>query len=187
MSKNPEQMRASMIENLPENTGRTLPEWLDLVGKQGLSRHGEIVQWLKEEHGLSHGYANLITHESRNEGGGDTPEHLVENQYAGPKHALRPIYDTLVGIAERLGDDVEVSPKKTYVSLCRGRQFAIIQATNTSRVDLGLKLPDTEATDRLEPAGSFNAMVTHRVALEDPIEIDSEVKGWLEKAYELAG
>ena len=42
------------------------------------------------------------------------------------------------------------------------------------------------ATDRLELAGSWNSMVTHRVRISDPIQVDDEVLAWLKQAYQAA-
>jgi hypothetical protein len=36
---------------------------------------------------------------------------------------------------------------------------------------------------RLEPSGSWNNMVTHRIKISDAKEIDKEVLGYLEQAY----
>lgn len=36
---------------------------------------------------------------------------------------------------------------------------------------------------RLEAAGSWNAMVTHRVRLESVADVDKELVGWLREAY----
>lgn len=183
----PEEQLQTMLNNVPEKTGKALSEWMTLVKASGKVKHGEIVNWLKSEHGVTHGFAGLIASEYLKSGDSDkSPEELVAAQYAGPKSGLRPIYDTFIGVVQRLGDDVEVAPKKTYVSIRRNKQFAIIQASTRSRVDVGINLKDVEATDRLEPSGSFNAMVSHRVRVEDDIEIDSEMKEWLRQAYEQA-
>ena len=60
MPKSPEEMTKTMIANLPEKTGKSLPEWLAIVGKSKLDKHGRIVTFLKKEHGVGHGFANLI-------------------------------------------------------------------------------------------------------------------------------
>ena len=60
MAKTPEEMAQSMVANMKEKTGRTLPQWLKLARSSGASKHGELVKWLKSRHGVSHGYANLI-------------------------------------------------------------------------------------------------------------------------------
>ena len=61
------------------------------------------------------------------------------------------------GISERdlskLGKDVEVAPKKAYVSLRRNKQFALIQPSTRTRVDLGLNLKGVEPEGRLEGRG----------------------------------
>ena len=41
-------------------------------------------------------------------------------------------------------------------------------------------------TNRLEPSGSFNGMVSHRVRLHGPVEVDAELIEWLRNAYERA-
>jgi predicted transport protein len=106
-------------------------------------------------------------------------------QYAGAKAALRPIYDRLAEAATALGSDVALEPRKTYVALARGRQFGLIQPSTKSRVDLGLKLPGVEPTERLQAAAGFGSgQITHRVALTSEAEVDDEVLGWLKAAYE---
>jgi predicted transport protein len=108
----------------------------------------------------------------------------VDQQYAGTKAALRPIYEKLLGAIKAFGKDIEVSPKKAYVSLRRGKQFAIIQPSTATRLDVGINLKGTEPTERLELSGSFNAMVTHRVRVTALGDVDKELLAWLKKAYE---
>jgi predicted transport protein len=97
-----------------------------------------------------------------------------------------PIYDALVKAISGFGDDVEFAPKKAYVSVRRSKQFAIIQPSTATRLDLGINLKGTPATDRLETSGSFNAMVSHRVRLGNAKDVDTEVKKWLKAAYDAA-
>jgi Domain of unknown function (DUF5655) len=60
-----------------------------------------------------------------------------------------------------------------------------VQVTS-NRFDVGIKLKGTAPTQRLTPAGSWNAMVTHRVAIKDPADVDPELIGWMRRAYEVA-
>ncbi len=190
MAKSPEDMAASMIANLKEKTGKTLPAWLKIAKASGKAKHGEIVKFLKSEHGIGHGYANLIAHEhlgsaatsSKGSGGDD----LVEAQYAGDKAALRPIYDALIKMVQGFGKDVEISPKKAYVSLRRSKQFGLIQPSTKTRVDVGINLKGEDPEGRLEASGSFNAMVSHRVKISDKKEVNAELKKWLKAAYDKA-
>lgn len=185
--KTPDDALATMIANLKEKTGRALPAWVALVRGSGMDRHGQIVAMLKAEHGVSHGYANLIA-QTALQGDGPAPggDDLVAAMYAGDKQALLPVWAAIEKAVRAFGADVDVSPKKTYVSLRRSKQFALVQPTTKTRVDVGLCLKGTAAGPRLEAAGSFNAMVSHRVRLEKPADMDAELVGWLRQAYDLA-
>lgn len=188
MAKSPEEMLKAMIENLPKTTGKSLDQWRKIVATTKLTKHGEIVKHLKSEYGIGHGYANQIAQRALSPADGEArdPTAMLDAQYAGAKSALRPIFDAIAKAAKALGKDVEISPKKTYVSLRRAKQFAIVQPSTATRVDLGLCLKGTPATQRLEPAGSFNAMVSHRVRIESTKEVDAELKAWLKAAYTAA-
>lgn len=188
MAKSPEEMAQSMIDNLKEKTGKTLPQWLKVTKAAKLAKHGEIVKLLKTEHGVTHGFANLIAHKTLEEAApaGDGGTDLVAAQYGGAKADLKPIYDALMVAINKFGKDIEVAPKKAYVSLRRSKQFAIIQPSTKTRVDVGINLKGDPATERLEASGSFNSMVSHRVRLSEQGDVDKELVGWLKKAYENA-
>ncbi len=110
MVKSPEEMKAAMIAGLREKTGKSLEEWLKILGSSKLSRHKEFMTLLKSEHGLTHGFANLIALQAL-QTDSDT-DALVDAQYAGAKAELRTIYDALLAAVRKFGSDVEVSPKK---------------------------------------------------------------------------
>jgi hypothetical protein len=186
-TKSPEEMAKSMLANVPEKTGRALEEWFGVLEKAGLEKHGEMVKLLKTEHSVTHGFANLIVHEYRGRGNtAAASADPVAAQYAGAKAALRPIYDAIVEAVQDLGGDVEIAPKKTYVSLRRSKQFALVQPSTRTRVDLGLNLKGVEPGERLEASGSFSAMVSHRVRLTAPDDVDKEVIAWLRQAHAAA-
>lgn len=178
----PEEMAATMQRNLPEKTGKSLSEWHKILKKSSLEKHGELVKLLKSDHAVTHGFANFIVAKYR-ETGTTTDDGLVDAQYAGPKADLRPIYDALINAVSSFGKDVELAPKKTYVSLRAKKQFGLIQPSTKTRVDIGLNLGAIKATKRLENSGSFNAMVSHRVRLASVDEVDNQLIGWLKKAY----
>lgn len=179
---------ATMEANIHEKTGKPVTEWVKIARKSGLEKHGQIVKFLKSDHGFTHGYANLVAHQtlasSADQHDGDD---LVDAQYAGPKADLKPIYDKVIAAVESFGDDAELAPKKAYVSLRRKKQFGLIQPSTKTRVDLGINLKGKEPEGRLEASGSFNAMVSHRVRLETPEDFDSNVKKWLKESYDAAG
>jgi hypothetical protein len=83
------------------------------------------MKFLKGEHGVTHGYANTISilYRQELEGGPPAEKDLVAEQYAGAKAGLRPIYDAVLAAVSKFGTDIEIAPKKTYVSLRRNKQF----------------------------------------------------------------
>ena len=175
----------SQWRNLEQSSGKSQAEWLELAGQQNFAKHSELVNWLKSEFGLGHGNANLIAHRAKQAaaGGEPTAEDLLAAQYSGAKAALKPLYDELISYVQSLGDDIELSPKKAYVSLRRNKQFALIQPSTASRLDLGLNLKGVEPTGKLEASGSFNAMCSHRIRLSTTADIDDSVKHYLAEAY----
>ena len=176
-----------MEESIKPKTGKSLEEWIAILRPHNFQKHGEYMAFLKGEHGITHGYANLIAHKAR---GSDAGSHddgdLVTAQYAGGKEHLKAIYDALVDHISEFGDDIEWAPKKANVSVRRKRQFALIQPSTKTRMDLGLKLPGVDLAGRLEGSGPFGTMCTHRVRLETVTDVDSEVLGWIRQAYEMA-
>lgn len=189
MPTSPEDAAATMIANMKEKTGKTLEQWLTVAKKTGAEKHGQIVKALKSDHGLTHGYANLVAHKLLKSDAGsqaDQGTDLVAAQYAGPKADLKPIYDAVIKAINALGKDIEIAPKKTYVSLRRNKQFALVQPSTRTRVDLGINLKDEPAVGRLEASGSFNSMVSHRVRLEKASDVDKDVKAWLKQAWQQA-
>lgn len=184
MAKSVADAVATMTANLQENTGKSLGEWAALARATGIGKHGALVTMLKSEHGIGHGYANLIATEALKAADAPEGDGLVSAQYAGAKSALRPIYDALIAAIGKFGDDVELAPKKAYVSLRRHKQFALIQPSTPTRVDVGLNLKGIAPTERLEASGTFNTMVSHRVRLGTLVEVDAELLGWLRSAYD---
>lgn len=174
---------ATQIRNIESATGRSLDEWIATVVATGLDKHGQIVTHLKSEHAFTHGNANLVAVLAREAmaGGPRSADDLLATQYSGAKAGLRPIHDRLVEAATALGDGVEVVTQKTAVSLRGDTQFGVIRPASSKRVELGLNLGDTEPTGRLRSA---SGMCTHRVDIGSVRDIDDELLGWLELAYQ---
>ena len=179
----------AMIQNMPEKTGKPVTEWFKILADSGLEKHGEMMKLLKGEYGVTHGYANMIIQLYRAQDATEAPTEsdLLTAQYAGAKAAMRPIYDAVLAAVTPFGTDVVIAPKKTYVSLRRSKQFAIVQASAKDRVDVGLNLKDVESTERLEGGTVFGGMCTRLVRLGDPVDVDEELIAWLRQAYDQAG
>ena len=177
---------ASQIANLEAKTGRSLADWIEiaLATPDGAApSHKAIIDRLKTEHGLGHGYANLVALRALQPQDAPEGDALVDSWYAGPKAGLRPLHDAVIAVARAMGPDVELAPKKTYVSLRRKKQFAMVGPGPGGRLEIGLNLPDRPVGGRLEAA---TGMASRRVRISTPAEIDSELLGWLREAYDRA-
>jgi predicted transport protein len=176
------------LDTIKAKTGKTPDDFKKLAEQKGLSKHGEMVKWLKEDFELGHGHATAIA------GTILKPDHFkipkddkIAALFKGKKETWRKTYDTLLQKVETFGDDVKVAATDSYVSLLKDKKkFAIVQPSSAERLDIGIKLKGVNAEGRLEPSGSWNAMVTHRVKISDAKEIDKEVLAWLKQAYDAA-
>lgn len=177
----------TMIDNLKKNSGKSLDEWIVIVKKTGIEKHGEILKFLKSEHGFTHGYANLVSMKARgaDAGSAESSNQLVDDQYKN-KGNLKPFYDKLIIEINKFGNDVKIAPKKAYVSIRRKKQFALIQPSTKTRLDVGINLKGAEPSGSLEASGSFNSMCSHRVRIEDDSHINEDLINWLKSAYDNA-
>jgi hypothetical protein len=185
------------LAELKEKTGRSMEDWLALVKREGPTDEKSLREWLKTKHKLGTNSASWIA--ERAEGKGweeDTPEaylkaasRYVEEQYAGPKEKLRPIFDELLKLGKSLGGDVKACPCKTIVPLYRKHVFAQIKPTTNTRIDLGFALTHYKGKlpKRIIDTGGLakKDRITHRIPITSLKEIDGEVDKWLKTAYEL--
>jgi len=178
----------TMIDNLEKNTSKSLVEWIELVKREKLEKHGHIIKFLKDRHGFTHGYANLVAHKANESdaGSAESSEKLIEAQYKGKEHFI-PLYKTLIQKTETFGEDLEISPKKTYVSLRRKKQFAILKPATKTRFEICLNLKNVEPDEMLKEITATNAMCTHQINLMDANEISPDLIEWMKKAYDQAG
>ncbi len=178
----------TQLNNIQAKTGKTLEQLFALIKSSGLVKHGEIRDMLKRDLGLGHGDANTLTVfalKAETESAPAAPDSAVNEIYTGPKAALRPIHDKLMAAIQQFGT-FEVSPKKTYLSLRRKKQFAMIGPATNTRVEVGINLKDVPATDRLillPPGG----MCQYKVKATDVSEVDQELLGWIRHAFDHAG
>jgi len=177
----------TMIENLSKNTGKTLEQWIAIVQKESFAKHGEIIKFLKDKHGLTHGFANLIAHKSRasDSGSAVNKEDLITRQYLGKEH-FKPVYDKLISEIKSLGSDIEIAPKNAYVSLRRKKQFVTLKPATKTRFEIGINLKGQDAKGKLE-AEKPNSMCSHLIRIAEIGDIDKEVLDWIKSAYDNAG
>jgi len=185
------------IADLKPKTGRSLEEWMALVNAKGPKDEKSQREWLRIQHKLGTNAAWWIAARvAGKEGEEDSPEKYlaaapgyVEQQYAGRKTELRPIYDALLQLGKSMGADVKACPCLTIVPLYRNRVFAQIKPTTNTRVDFGLALAHYKGKlpKRLVDTGGLakKDRITHRIEITSPEQIDAELTKWLKVAYEL--
>ncbi len=58
---------ASYFPSIEKKYGQPISYWIDLINAAPLTRHSELVSWLKQEYGLGHGHATaLVGHALKN-------------------------------------------------------------------------------------------------------------------------
>jgi hypothetical protein len=174
------------LDNIKAKTGQTPDDFRRLAAKKGLTEYREIMSWLKSDFELGHGHANAIAHEIVN---ADAPkvtqDEAIAELFAGKREKWRKPYDTLAAKLSKFGADVTVGTTSTYISLLRnGKKFGIVMPSSAERLDIGIKFKGVAPTARLELAGTWHNMVTHRVRIHHPNEVDQEVLAWLKQAYD---
>jgi hypothetical protein len=190
-------MTQKWIAELKAKTGRSLEEWLALVKKEGPGDEKQRREWLKSKYKLGTNSSWWIAERAEGKGGDeDSPEsylkaaaQYVDQQYAGVKASLRPVYHQLLQLGRSLGEDVRACPCKTMVPLYRNHVFAQIKPATSTRIDLGFALARHQGRlpKRLIDTGGLakKDRITHRIEVKAASDIDDEVKKWLTIAYEL--
>src|SRR6516164_10053013 len=173
----------AQIRNIEATYGKPMSEWQAIIADSGMTKHTDVVNMLKSDYGLTHGAAHRVSIVARQAAQpAERDRDPISAMYTGKKAGLRPLHEALMKAAEALGDDIELAPKKGYVSLRRRKQFAMIQPSAAGRIDLGLILRDVPSEARLESAEGFNALFTHRVRLTSTADIDPQLTCWLQRA-----
>jgi hypothetical protein len=194
----PKAAQVTQLKNIQTKTGKSIQALHDALAKTGLTKVGEKRSWLMETYKLGYGDANAVAlfvgkipaeltsspssiHAEVSSADGDP----LDTLYAGPKAHLRPLHEAVMSRVKGFGAFDE-APKKTYISLRRKKQFAMIGPATKDTIEIGLNaknLPSDARLKVLPPGGMCQA--TTRISKID--EIDADVVSWLQQAYDSAG
>ncbi len=190
-------MMIKWAAELPEKTGRSLDQWVYLVKSKAPRDFQARVAWLKTEHKMGTNTAWWIAERADGKGDEDLDPKAylraalgyVEEQYAGKKSALRPLYEKLLRRCLSLGRDAAACPCKTMVPIYRTHVIAQLKPTTNTRIDLGLALGNAKAAGRLIDTGGYakKDRITHRIEISNESDIDTFVEKWLQAAYDREG
>jgi hypothetical protein len=186
------------VAELKQKTGRTLEEWSAHIVKNGPKDLAGRREWLKSKYKLGTNTAWWLAERADGRPTWDeSPESYlaiaptyVDEMFAGPKAALRPLADALMRLALEVAPDIKFCPCKTIIPFYREHVIAQIKPATNSRIDFGLSLgADYPFTPRLKDTGGLKKKdrITHKIAIAKADDIDVEVEGWLRAAYERDG
>ena len=175
-----------MEKGLMEKTGKPLEHWIKIVKHSKIEKHLDIINYLKVEHGFSYGFANFVALKAKkSDAASINDSDLLSIQYRGKEH-LKPIYDKLLSKILTFGKDIQIAPKKAYVSLVRKKQFATLNPATKTRFEIGIILKGEKPKGKLE-LEKPNSMCSHKISIASIDEVDKEVFEWLMCAYSNAG
>lgn len=179
--------------SMRERTGRTVQQWVDLVGADGPDPLDQLAvrRWLKDVHGVPQNSQWAIAVAAAEQAGWVRPDAdgYADTLYAGARATLRPLHDAVVAVALGLGADVQAQGRSTYIPLVRKTQFAAVAPGPRGTLRVGLRFRTAVPHDpRLEPAKGF-AQATHWIHLpgHTPPEDAATLDAVLAAAYAQSG
>ena len=191
----PQAATLTQLRNIQNKTGKTIAELHLVLAASGLAKTGERRTLLMNQFKLGYGDANAVALFYGKplpvlDGGAPSapPSDAgdpLDAIYSGAKAGLRPLHEAVMKLIESLGS-FEQAPKKTYISLRRKKQFAMVGPATKDAIEIGFNAKDLPPHARLKvlaPGGM--CQVTTR--LGSIKEIDAALKGWLKQAYDAAG
>ncbi len=195
----PQAATLTQLRNIQAKTGKTIAELHAVVAASGLAKAGERRALLMEQFKLGYGDANTVAlffgkplpalGEAAATSLPAAPESAhtsdpLDSIYTGAKAGLRPLHEAVLKMVRELGS-FEEAPKKSYVSLRRSKQFAMLGPATKEAIEIGLNAKALPADTRLkvQPPGSM-CQATTRISSEK--EIDAALKAWLKQAFDAA-
>lgn len=185
----------TQLRNIQSRAGRPIAELHAAIAASGLVKVGERRAWAMEHFKLGYGDANTLALTmgkplpDLGAGAAAAPVpaegEVLDTLYTGAKAHLRPLHEQLVAAISAFGA-FEQAPKKSYVSLRRKKQFAMLGPATKEQIEIGINhkaLPPHPRLKLLPPGGMCNASVRLSMAAE----IDTALLGWLRAAYDAAG
>jgi hypothetical protein len=186
----------TQLKNIQARTGKSIAELHAAVSASGAAKHGEKRSWLMAEFKLGYGDANAVVgfigKPVPDLGGAAPPAaapaadgDLLAALYTGAKAGLRPLHEAVMSQIRAFGP-FEEAPKKTYISLRRKKQFAMVGPATKDSIEIGLNAKDLQPHPRLrlQPPGSMCNATTR---ITSAAEVDALLEGWLLQAYDAAG
>ena len=186
MAKTSGELEKEFIETAKEKTGKSLQEWLALVGGSRIEKRNDILDWLKKGHGLNHMQAQFITGMHLNHGAPVyiNEDALLDNHFVkspGMRHLFEYMSDKIITSFQ----GTQLIPKKTYLSFTAIREFAAVNV-KPRELRLGMDLGDHPFSETLFKSKLTGPMprITHMIILSDEKHFGKNVMEQLKNSYD---
>jgi predicted transport protein len=186
MAKTSQEIEQEFIDGIKSATGKELKAWLEIIKKKDIEKRNDIINWLKKEQAFGHVNASLLVGIYLNNGkavyadAGD----LLSAQFE-KKEQLKSLYDELIRSIKKIDSEIQVTAKKTYISLHKQKEFAAINVKSTE-LRLGMDLGDLAFNDYLQKSKITGPMprISHMVIITEPVNINKKLLDLMKKANE---
>ncbi len=192
----PQAATLTQLRNIQAKTGQTIAQLHAVLATSGLAKTGERRTLLMQQFKLGYGDANAVAllygkplpalGDEAPAAPGPAPDgDPLDTLYTGAKAGLRPLHDAVMQVVKGLGA-FEEAPKKSYISLRRNKQFAMLGPATKDAIEIGLNAKDLAPHARLkvQPPGSMCPVTTRISSLQ---ELDATLTGWIKQAFDAAG
>ncbi len=186
----------TQLRNIQSKTGKSIVQLHALLTDSGLTKVGECRSLLMAQCQLGYGDANAVALLLGKpipdlDPGAEPPvatataDDSLDAIYTGAKSHLRPLHAAVMAVVAGFGT-FEVAPKKSYVSLRRKKQFAMLGPATKDMIEIGLNAKDLphHARLKIQPPGAM-CQATTRIASTD--DINADLTRWLKQAFDAAG
>jgi hypothetical protein len=144
----PQAAVANQIRNIEAKTGKSFAQLCQLIAHSGLTKVSEQRAFLMQSLGLGYGDANMLALRAAAAAAAPAADPL-DAIYSGNKAPLRALHERLGAEIDKLGA-CEKAPKKSYISLRRKKQFAMLGPATKDALELGLNAKQLPASPRLK-------------------------------------
>ncbi len=185
LTERQEKWMASVKAGLPQATGKSLEEWVEIAKTCTETAHRARLKWFKDKYGLLQNRASWVLSVA-------FPQAVSWNDSDTLRDTLwkdassRAIFEAVKAAVEEL-PEVVAGQRKGYSAWSRKVQFAAIRPLKGGTAMLGLALPP-ETDKRLHPPRKegWSERLKSRLALASPQEVDAALRALLKKAWTLS-
>ena len=102
------------LDTVKAKTGKTPADFAQLAAEKGLTKHRELVAWLKGDFELGHGHANTVVAVLlKSDARAASPDVKLKKVFASKKAVWLETYHALVEKTSVFGEDFKVAPTET--------------------------------------------------------------------------